>query len=667
MVVLFALACVSGCNHPGPAKATELPLGTGTEEVNFKAAGGWNRGLPAHSVKLDAGARYLLTFRLNCNRLDKYGAIFLIAEGSSGAKSVVSFYPGAFNRFVDVQKVIEVAKGAEDAKVHFGSHGEAEYTVTHIQAVKLEDLSLELELPDEDSIAIFDPSVGCPLEFRVINKSGRKYTGPLRVQVVDARNESAVHRDLGTVDANIADNASQRFSLGGFKAPAGLYLLRVFSDTKCVFMQYRIAMTIPNRRWEDGEADRFFFGLHMPHYALWDFPKRIQKLKAANLLEHVGVGITRIKCVWNEDRSGRLDFQTLDAALSILKDRNIHVLAQLNNVVPEQFVGEHKLPPREEFERRAPSWFKYERVLSRSSWQWRSVKPSDMNAMARFATALAEKLDHHGVTYVELGNEPDWWGFWIGDFQDYSDTYTVRADAMKNVNPDFRIMNGGLVLNKTVDEKFLEKLLEAQGNRLDAVAFHSYDRTDDELTGSSAKGTVSAEGERGVDMTRLGELEDVMGKMGVDKPIWMTEGNVYTQTEYTVAKEVAKKFATYKLHRIQNCTYYRAISDDHLGFQLMTKNFEVCMPAVAYSTTVRFLRNKKASTAELPDGFLGVKCEDVHVVWSDAQNCAERREFKHGMGKPVDVYDFLGKKITSSGSGRLKLSIGSEPVFIVER
>ena len=98
----------------------------------------------------------------------------------------------------------------------------------------------------------------------------------------------------------------------------------------------------------------------------------------------------------------------------------------------------------------------------------------------------------------------------------------------------------------------------------------------------------------------------------------------------------------------------------------MTKGFEPALAAVAYSTAVRFLRNKTASRAQLPEGFVGVKFDnDVLLVWSDGDNCAERKEFKLNTSQPVAVYDFLGAKIAESKSERLQVSLGSDPVFIV--
>ena len=64
------------------------------EEITVQKEGGWNIGTPAQSIKLEAGSRYLLRFNINCRKLDRYGAVFLITKGRSGAQKIASIYPG---------------------------------------------------------------------------------------------------------------------------------------------------------------------------------------------------------------------------------------------------------------------------------------------------------------------------------------------------------------------------------------------------------------------------------------------------------------------------------------------------------------------------------------------------------------------------------------------
>jgi hypothetical protein len=635
-----------------------LPAGVGhADEIAYESSGGWNVGTLAQSIELEAGTRYLLSFEINCTDLDKYGAIFLTTRGRSGQQKVASIYPGVFNEFVEVLKVIVVAEGAADAKLYFGSHGRAAYTVRNIEVVPLCDMQLALDLPSDGSVALFDPSEGCTLRFNISNYTGRDFTGLLRVQVIDSRSPSKVYQDFGQVNAAIANQASQTFDLGAFKAQAGLYVLRLSNLEKTVFMEHNIGMSLPNKGWQDDEADRVFFGLHMPHYALWNFPKQEQRIKGANLLQHIGVGIVRIKMPWYEDAAGNLNFYALDEALAILKEHRIQVLAEIPNTIPRQYITPPKPPTKEKLKEVGP-WLNLDTMLSPKSYHILSVRPSDMDALQRYATALAEKLKVAGVGYIELGNEPDWWDFFMGDYQDYSDTYSVKYEAMIQVDPEFNFMNGGLTLLNAVDERFLEKLLVDKADSMDAVAFHSYDRPSDELVGQDTVGNP----------TKLAELQQRMQNTGVNKPIWMTEGNVYTQTEYTVAKEIAKKFAIYKLHGVANYTYYLAKTDSHLGFQLMNNHFEPTMTALAYATSVRFMRNKTASRRRLPEGFVGVELgEDVLLVWLDSENCAEYKELSIKTGQSSIVYDFLGKPIAQATSGHLKLKLGNDPVFIVSQ
>jgi alpha-L-arabinofuranosidase len=104
----------------------------------------------------------------------------------------------------------------------------------------------------------------------------------------------------------------------------------------------------------------------------------------------------------------------------------------------------------------------------------------------------------YNVLYWEIGNEPDayifpndsvygCWGVKDDPYyggEAYGRMLTAVAAAMKAVNPNVKILNGGLLLDKayssadpaTRSGRFFEGVLRAgAGPAIDILSFHSYD------------------------------------------------------------------------------------------------------------------------------------------------------------------------------------------------
>jgi hypothetical protein len=128
------------------------------------------------------------------------------------------------------------------------------------------------------------------------------------------------------------------------------------------------------------------------------------------------------------------------------------------------------------------------------------INPAKVQSFARFMAALVARYSQppYNVLYWEIGNEPDanifpgnsgfgCWGvkddaYYGGEA--YGRMLKTVAAAMKAVNPNIRVLNGGLLLDKaynpadpaTRSGRFFEGVLRAgAGPSIDILSFHSYD------------------------------------------------------------------------------------------------------------------------------------------------------------------------------------------------
>lgn len=159
-------------------------------------------------------------------------------------------------------------------------------------------------------------------------------------------------------------------------------------------------------------------------------------------------------------------------------------------------------------------------------------------AFARFMAEAVRRYSRppYNVFYWEIGNEPDayvfpvdspfgCWGL-TGDpyygGRQYGEMLKQVYPAVKAVNPDVQVLNGGLLLGEPFDPhtgtglmaRFIEGVFVAgAGNSFDLLAYHSY---------SFYNGTTN--GTSGPVDWKVPYLRNVMATYGVDKPLFNTEG-----------------------------------------------------------------------------------------------------------------------------------------------
>lgn len=127
------------------------------------------------------------------------------------------------------------------------------------------------------------------------------------------------------------------------------------------------------------------------------------------------------------------------------------------------------------------------------------INPRQYGAFARFMAAVATRYSAapYNLRYIELGNEPDapirpddfvfgCWGVERDPYyggEAYGQMLNAVVPAIKAVNPNLLVLNGGLLLDqpyiegqsRTTSGRFFEGMLRAgAGPQIDIVSFHTY-------------------------------------------------------------------------------------------------------------------------------------------------------------------------------------------------
>lgn len=145
-------------------------------------------------------------------------------------------------------------------------------------------------------------------------------------------------------------------------------------------------------------------------------------------------------------------------------------------------------------------------------------KPCDPEAYKRFVKALVERYDGDGVDdtpglkypikYWEVINEPEMMGtgtFFKGDPQtsDYLEVLQITHDAIKDTDPQAKVLNGGIASLFPIEKPFWETILGGPGaGDIDVLTIHSI--------------TL------GTDL-QLPSLNALMNQLGLAQPVWVTE------------------------------------------------------------------------------------------------------------------------------------------------
>jgi hypothetical protein len=185
--------------------------------------------------------------------------------------------------------------------------------------------------------------------------------------------------------------------------------------------------------------------------------------------------------------------------------------------------------------------------------------PIAQSALPDFADFVTELVKRYGsppynIKYWELGNEPDvdpnlvspnsafgCWGninetYYGGEY--YAEMLKEVYPAIKSVDPDAKVLIGGLLLNcdpteynKCQEGRFLEGIFRnGGGDYFDAVSYHGYTPYSGSSSGVGAlhfdENFPKWEHRGGVVLGKLDYLRSLMVTFGAYKPVFLTEGSL---------------------------------------------------------------------------------------------------------------------------------------------
>jgi len=214
------------------------------------------------------------------------------------------------------------------------------------------------------------------------------------------------------------------------------------------------------------------------------YPSSKEVEKAAKLMQEAGIGWVRMDFLWEdiEPKEGEFDFTSYDAIVDILEKYNIKILGILN----------------------------YCATWASPDNKWNVLpRDKDNRLFLNYAGKVIERYKGR-VQYWEVWNEPDSPTYWAA--QDGLKTYCKLLKdvylAAKEIDPDCKILNGGLSVISSVDKLYAN----GGGEYFDIMNIHIFENP---VVNKMAAKAITAH-------TKL--AYKVMSRNGdKDKKIWVTE------------------------------------------------------------------------------------------------------------------------------------------------
>jgi hypothetical protein len=195
---------------------------------------------------------------------------------------------------------------------------------------------------------------------------------------------------------------------------------------KCLYILFILATVFPSAVARDSKKEDSMnspFGvlefLHWNHpWNSYKYPDEKSLKKVVALMKEAGVGWVRIDFIWQdiEPQPGQFDFKKYDFIVDLLAKNNINILGILDYATDwDSPIGKWNCPS------------------------------SNTQAFVNYAVQVVGRYKER-VKYWELWNEPDSATYWAS--QDGLKSYTLLLKdvytALKKVDPDCKILNGGL-------------------------------------------------------------------------------------------------------------------------------------------------------------------------------------------------------------------------------
>ncbi len=173
---------------------------------------------------------------------------------------------------------------------------------------------------------------------------------------------------------------------------------------------------------EEGNMNNPFGVLEFLHWNhAWNnfkYPSRVELERSAALMKEAGVGWVRVDFLWQdiEPNEGCFQFEKYDLIVDVLSQYGINILGLLN----------------------------YSADWAADCAEW-NCPPKDNGFFVKYSAKVIERYKGR-VNYWEVWNEPDSGVYWSN--QDGLKSYCALLKdvyiAAKEINPDCRILNGGL-------------------------------------------------------------------------------------------------------------------------------------------------------------------------------------------------------------------------------
>ena len=212
-----------------------------------------------------------------------------------------------------------------------------------------------------------------------------------------------------------------------------------------------------------------------------------------------------------EKKEGVFDFSYVDKIIEGAQSQNLIVLI---TILPFAEWDQNKCHIGEEYYGNIP--------MPEGKTRMKVGKPCNMSAYKRFLRKLVERYDgdsvddmlglKYPVKYWEIMNEPGMNGsdpsglkFFYGSSRDYLDILKASYEAIKEADPDAKVVMGGMagMLKRFID--FWDPIMSEAKNYFDIANIHSIDTREDRE-----------------DLYIL-EFKEFLKKHGAEKPIWVTE------------------------------------------------------------------------------------------------------------------------------------------------
>jgi len=209
-------------------------------------------------------------------------------------------------------------------------------------------------------------------------------------------------------------------------------------------------------------------------------------------------------------------------------------------------------------------------------WRGNVTPPKDYAKWGDLITALVSHwterygLDEVKKWYFEVWNEPNLDGFWAADQKAYFHLYSVTADAVKKVSPDFRVGGPATAGNGWVPE-FIDYCASSH-SPLDFISTHTYGVEVGFLDEFGGRGTVLSKHPESVSGDVQHTRAAIRASSMPSLPLFYTEWS----SSYTPADPVHDNYvsAAYILDKLKNSIDYA----DSMSYWTFTDIFEEAGP-----------------------------------------------------------------------------------------